>query len=118
MRLVENILCWPVNFVYPEYKTSDFIESFSEIVTIGTMLSQMFSESPSWDEDKKYVPEKMNVWIENREKEQIYKIDINAPLCAALRHQECYVYGGCPNFIITIHESPFEKHFLKGYFEK
>ena len=79
------------------------------------MLSNMFAESPPWDKDRKYKPESMNIWVENKEKETIFKIDINAPLNVALRHEENVIFGGCPSFIITVHQSPFEKNFVDKY---
>ena len=115
MTLKEGVLHWPVTFVYPEHQTTDFIESFSEELTLGTMLSQMFTETPPWDRDGKYAPERMSVWVENRQKESIHRVDINAPLNSVLRHQEMFVFGGCPSIIITVHQSPFESHFLKRY---
>ena len=115
MRVIEGMLHWPVTFVYPEYQTSDFIEKFAEDVTLGTMLTNVFAECPAWDREKKYTPENMNVWIENRKTEKIYKIDINATLNHALREKNCYVYGGCPSFIITARDCGYEKNWLKRY---
>ena len=79
------------------------------------MLTNMFTESPPWDKDRKYKPESINVWVENKEKETLHQIDINAPLNAALRHKQNVIYGGCPSFIITVHQSPFEKNFTAKY---
>lgn len=94
---------------------TDFIESFAEDTTLGTMLTNMFAEVPCWDQDRKYLVENMNVWIENRKSEKLFKIDINAPLNVALRHKNSLIHGGCPSFIITIEQCPFEKVFKSKY---
>ena len=81
----EGVLNWPVMFVYPEYGQTDFIQEFAEDVTLGTMLTEMFQERPPWDEENKYKPERMTLWIEHRKIQSIFEVDINAPLHAALR---------------------------------
>jgi len=113
-----GMLVWPVMFVYPEYGQTDFVQQFQEDITLGTMLTELFPEgepSPPWDLEQKYVPSKMTVWVENRKIQSIFQIDINAPLNSALRDKNCYVQGGCPSFIITIFNSPFEKSFKRKY---
>lgn len=115
VNLRDGLLHWPVTFVYPEYQMTDFIESFAEDTTLGTMLTNMFAEVPCWDQDRKYLVENMNVWIENRKSEKLFKIDINAPLNVALRHKNSLIHGGCPSFIITIEQCPFEKVFKSKY---
>ena len=47
------MLVWPVMLVYPEYGQTDFIQEFAENVTLGTMLTHVFDETPPWDEHKK-----------------------------------------------------------------
>jgi len=111
----EGVLNWPVMFVYPEYGQTDFIQEFAEDVTLGTMLTEMFQERPPWDEENKYKPERMTLWIEHRKIQSIFEVDINAPLHAALRMKNCYISGGCPNFIVTIRDSAFEKSFKRKY---
>ena len=49
----ENILVWPVMFVYPEYGQTDFVQEMDEDVSLGAMLENVFSERPPWDEQKK-----------------------------------------------------------------
>ena len=57
----------------------------------------------------------MSVWVEDRKIPAIFKLDIDSTLNSALRHKNCYVMNGCPSFIITIANSPFEKSFKKKY---
>ena len=49
----ENMLVWPVMFVYPEYGQTDFIQAFEEDCSLGAMLQSMFEERPPWDEESK-----------------------------------------------------------------
>ena len=81
----DGVLNWPVMFVYPEYGQTDFIQAFAEDVTLGSMLTEMFQERPPWDQEGKYKPEQMTLWIEHRKIQSIFQVDINAPLHAALR---------------------------------
>ena len=140
----DGVLNWPVMFVYPEYGQTDFIQAFAEDVTLGSMLTEMFQERPPWDQEGKYKPEQMTLWIEHRKIQSIFQVDINAPLHAALRivhfstsclrlprprypdiskdsimnnkrMKNCYISGGCPNFIVTIRDSAFEKSFKRKY---
>lgn len=146
----DGVLIWPVMFVYPEYGQTDFIQAFPEDVTLGSMLTEMFQERPPWDQEGKYKPEEMTLWIEHRKIQSIFQVDINAPLHAALRNvhfygsnnksypdskkdkswtelsgqflkmnnnrmKNCYISGGCPNFIVTIRDSAFEKSFKRKY---
>jgi len=115
VHLSGGILTWPVTFVYPEHTTSDFIEKFAENVTIYEMISLMFEERPTWDNEGKYTVDNVNIWTENRTLEKLIKVDLGAPLNSALRMKNVVVYGGCPNLIVTARGSPFEKHFLGKY---
>lgn len=59
-------LIWPVLFLYPEYKITDFVQEFHEDVTFESMLEEMFSESPGWDEQGKYKPGKLSIYYQDK----------------------------------------------------
>src|SRR5438270_6856026 len=47
-------LIWPVFFLYPEYKESDFITSFNEDTTFLDHLEVIFEYPAPWDVDNRY----------------------------------------------------------------
>ncbi|ESN92960.1 hypothetical protein HELRODRAFT_189633 [Helobdella robusta] len=63
-------LLFPVMFLYPEYNQSDFIMSFHEHSKFEEHLEAMFGpccDPPSWDEQKLYLPSKLQVYFEERD---------------------------------------------------
>ena len=84
MNIAENgaSLEWPVIFLYPEFGQTDFIEAFHEdstfvffvdkgsffyfinfvnFLSFDDHLDLMFSESPTWDTEKKYTKKSLTV---------------------------------------------------------
>src|ERR1700722_3972980 len=59
-----NTLIWPVFFLYPEYKESDFIESFNEETTFLDHLKVIFEQYAPWDNEKKYITSQLLVYFE------------------------------------------------------
>lgn len=57
-------LVWPVVFLYPEYKTMDYIQGFNEKIKLINMFETVFSEVSEWDIEEKYKPELINVYYE------------------------------------------------------
>ncbi|NXV80254.1 TTC4 protein, partial [Atlantisia rogersi] len=54
-------LTWPVLFLYPEHKQTDFIEAFHENSRFIDHLMVMFAELPPWDLERKYLPSNLEV---------------------------------------------------------
>jgi len=117
-----NVLVWPVLFLYPEYGETDFIEEFTELNTINDHLELMFdqSEPAPWDKDRKYSSSKnINVYFEDARCEarpKLVHVDTNMSLLSVLSSTEYPgVTAGTPAFVLLAKDSPFEKEFLSKY---
>lgn len=109
----QGVLHWPVLFLYPEYRQTDFISAFCENSSFIDHLTVMFGEElPPWDTDKKYSPQNLQLFIEDHEKGHIYEVDVTKSLLSVLQHTRCSVKQGTPSFIILVKGSPFCKQFL------
>ncbi|KAG9277344.1 tetratricopeptide repeat protein 4 [Astyanax mexicanus] len=109
----QGVLHWPVLFLYPEYRQTDFISAFCENSSFIDHLTVMFREElPPWDTDKKYCPQNLQLFIEDHEKGHIYEVDVTKSLLSVLQHTRCSVKQGTPSFIILVKDSPFCKQFL------
>nr|XP_033771380.1 tetratricopeptide repeat protein 4 isoform X3 [Geotrypetes seraphini] len=60
-----NNLHWPVLFLYPEYRLTDFISAFHESSRFIDHLVMMFAEDqPPWDVERKYHPNELEaLWM-------------------------------------------------------
>uniref|UniRef100_A0A8B9J6D3 Cns1/TTC4 wheel domain-containing protein n=1 Tax=Astyanax mexicanus TaxID=7994 RepID=A0A8B9J6D3_ASTMX len=83
----QGVLHWPVLFLYPEYRQTDFISAFCENSSFIDHLTVMFREElPPWDTDKKYCPQNLQLFIEDHEKGHIYEVDVTKSLLSVLQH--------------------------------
>ena len=117
-----NVLVWPVLFLYPEHGETDFIEQFTESDTIDDHLSIMFdqSEPPPWDIDGKYRSStNIHTYFEDSRCEarpKLVKVDTKKSLLKVLCSDKYPgVIAGTPTFILLAKDSPFEKEFLSKY---
>ncbi|KAI8146367.1 hypothetical protein BJV82DRAFT_510627 [Fennellomyces sp. T-0311] len=112
-----NTLSWPVFFLYPQYKESDYIQSFNETNTFMDHLEVMFEQRAPWDERGEYTPGNVEVYFENNQKlrPSIIKIGKKLPLGKILSLDQYVVTNGVPSFIILPKNSPFKDEFLKKY---
>ncbi|XP_071117917.1 tetratricopeptide repeat protein 4-like [Haliotis cracherodii] len=109
---------WPVLFFYPEHGQTDFIEAFNENNVFWDHLCHMFGpgvEPPPWDEDKKYTPEAIEIFFEDRVKEELHKVDPSSSLLQAMRHEKFTVNAGTPCFILLVVGSKCWTDYLKRY---
>jgi len=62
----EGDLEWPLLFIYEEHSQTDFVEFWSVLMPLETMLQQMFpgSRYAAWDAEEKYVWDKVSVYLE------------------------------------------------------
>ncbi|RHZ46535.1 hypothetical protein Glove_615g4 [Diversispora epigaea] len=122
----ENQLIWPVVFLYPEYKQSDFITEFNEENTFQDHLEIMFGDnSAPWDVSKKYINiDKLEIYYEyNLEgggggegAPRLLKINKNCNLRKVLSHPKYIVKNGIPSFFILSDLSgEFKNKFLANY---
>ncbi|KAF7663956.1 hypothetical protein LDENG_00194030 [Lucifuga dentata] len=106
---------WPVLFLYPEHQQTDFISAFCESSCFIDHLMVVFGEElPPWDTDRKYLPQNLQLFFEDEEKETLYQVNPEASLLEVLQHKRFFVKAGTPSFLILVNDSPFSKQFLKG----
>ncbi|RIB16624.1 hypothetical protein C2G38_2189450 [Gigaspora rosea] len=114
-------LIWPVVFLYPEYKESDFIEAFNEENTFLDHLEVIFEQPAPWDIERKYTSNNIQIYYEytlstgNEEKQKLIRIGKNCTLKEVLSHPKYVVKNGIPNFIILPHQGKFQEEFLAKY---
>lgn len=110
----QGLLHWPVLFLYPEHQQSDFISAFCENNCFVDHLAVMFEELPPWDTDRKYLPQNLQLFFEDVQKEKLYQVDPETSLLKTLQHKRFFVKGGTPSFIVLVNGSSFWKQFLSG----
>ncbi|KTF94621.1 hypothetical protein cypCar_00002297 [Cyprinus carpio] len=75
----------------------------------------MFGEElPPWDLERKYQPQNLQLFLEDPDKGDLYRVDLEKSLLDILQHQKCSVKAGTPSFIVLVSGSPFSKQFLSG----
>ncbi|KAM3876337.1 tetratricopeptide repeat protein 4 [Diretmus argenteus] len=111
----QGSLHWPVLFLYPEHQQSDFISAFCDSSCAMDHLAVMFGEElPPWDTDRKYLPQNLQLFFEDQERETLFQVDPETPLLKVLQHKRCFVRAGTPSFIVTVKDSSFWKQFSTG----
>nr|XP_034821751.2 tetratricopeptide repeat protein 4 isoform X2 [Pan paniscus] len=107
-------LSWPVLFLYPEYAQSDFISAFHEDSRFIDHLMVMFGETPSWDLEQKYCPDNLEVYFEDEDRAELYRVPAKSTLLQVLQHQRYFVKALTPAFLVCVGSSPFCKNYLQG----
>lgn len=107
-------LSWPVLFLYPEYAQSDFIATFHEDSRFVDHLMVMFAETPSWDLERKYCPDNLEVYFEDEDRAELYQVPPESTLLHVLQHPRYFVKALTPAFLVCVGSSPFCRHYLQG----
>jgi hypothetical protein len=121
-----NHLIWPVFFLYPEYKESDFIESFDEETTFLDHLEVMFEQYAPWDNEKNYIPSQLLVYFEydipttvvggdTVPTTKLVKVGKKCTLREVLSNSKYVVKDGIPRFFILSKKGNFNEEFLAKY---
>ena len=122
-----NNLIWPVFFLYPDYKESDFIESFDEETTFLDHLEVMFEQYAPWDNEKKYIPSQLLVYFEYNvpttvvgggdavPTAKLVKIGKKCTLKEVLSNSKYVVKDGIPSFFILSKRGSFNEEFSAKY---
>ncbi|KAF7711798.1 tetratricopeptide repeat protein 4 [Silurus meridionalis] len=111
----QGTLHWPVLFLYPEHRQTDFISAFCENSSFIDHIAVMFGEElPPWDTDKKYQPQNLQLFFEDHKKGHLYEVTLETSLLDVLKHPGCFVKEGSPSFIILVKGSSFCRQFLSG----
>ncbi|KAL3869098.1 hypothetical protein ACJMK2_041823 [Sinanodonta woodiana] len=114
----DNILHWPVLFLYPQYTETDYIEAFCEKHRFIDHLQDMFGPDvppPPWDKEGFYTPDRLQIFYEDKEKEKLYKVNKEWTLLHCLQQKRYKVFGGTPTFLLLPSGTTFETEFLKRY---
>lgn len=111
----QGVLHWPVLFLYPEHRQTDFVSAFCENSSFIDHLTVMFGEElPPWDTDRKYKPQNLQLFLEDHKKGHLYEVNLETSLLDILQCPGCFIKEGTPSFIILVKGSPFCKQFLSG----
>ncbi|KAJ2323211.1 HSP70/90 co-chaperone, partial [Coemansia sp. RSA 2673] len=116
-------LLWPVFFLYPESKESDFVERFDETLTLRDMLQEVLAEPPNWDDRRspKYVLDAVDIFFLSRpvggfdEDERLVKVSIDTCLGVILNSDKYVIRDGIPNFLVLPRNDPFTAQFIERY---
>ncbi|OAD52127.1 Tetratricopeptide repeat protein 4, partial [Eufriesea mexicana] len=111
----QNNLIWPVMILYPETQQTDFIQNFHEDTLLIEQLEQLFYEPPTWDSQRRYTLQNINVYFEGKDKCSLHKVNIHQSLGKILQDERFIVRGGTPAFLIFVKFSEAEKRFLANY---
>ncbi|NXU18606.1 TTC4 protein, partial [Pardalotus punctatus] len=107
-------LNWPVLFLYPEHEQTDFTVAFHENSRFIDHLMVMFAELPPWDLEKKYLPNNVELYFEDEEREEMYEVNPEQTLLQALQHERYFVKAGTPTVLVFAKRSPFSKKYFSG----
>ncbi|ELK06188.1 tetratricopeptide repeat protein 4 isoform X1 [Pteropus alecto] len=107
-------LSWPVLLLYPEYAQSDFISTFHEDSRFIDHLMVMFGEMPSWDLEQKYCPDNLEVYFEDEDRAELYRVPPKSTLLQVLQHPRYFVKALTPTFLVCVGSSPFCRNYLQG----
>ncbi|KAJ9065259.1 HSP70/90 co-chaperone [Entomophthora muscae] len=115
-------LIWPVFFLYPEFKESDFIEKCEDGTSFMDHLEVMFEMPAPWDnpESPKYTKDSIEVYFEsfptNVTKPSLVKVGKKCTIRQVLSHPKYFVVSGVPSFIILSNDSKvFKEEFIARY---
>ncbi|NWY55681.1 TTC4 protein, partial [Chionis minor] len=107
-------LNWPVLFLYPEHEQTDFIAAFHENSRFIDHLMVMFAELPPWDLERKYLPSNLELYFEDEERAEMYKLNPEHTLLQVLQHPRYFVKAGTPTILAFVKRSPFSKKYFSG----
>ncbi|KAJ2078981.1 HSP70/90 co-chaperone [Coemansia sp. S100] len=116
-------LLWPVFFLYPESKESDFVEKFDESLTLRDMLQEVLAEPPHWDDRQrpKYTLDNVDTYFLSRpvggfdEDERLVKVSMDARLGIILNNEKYVIRDGIPSFVVLPRNDPFATQFIDRY---
>eukprot|EP00040_Diaphanoeca_grandis_P005905 m.35044 g.35044 ORF g.35044 m.35044 type:complete len:434 (+) comp17075_c0_seq1:183-1484(+) len=121
-----KLLHWPVMFLYPEHKQTDFVKDFCEGNSFEDHLGSMFPAKGSqipWDSDRKYKITDLEIYFESQPKKtksghtktDLVKVDGRLTLLEAMRDPRYTIVDFTPGFFVCVKGSPFLEMFLKDH---
>uniref|UniRef100_A0A8D2EWC0 Cns1/TTC4 wheel domain-containing protein n=1 Tax=Theropithecus gelada TaxID=9565 RepID=A0A8D2EWC0_THEGE len=100
-------LSWPVLLLYPEYAQLDFISAFHEDSRFIDHLMVMFGETPSRDLEQKYCSDNLEVYVEDEDRAELYRVPAKGTLLQVLQHHRYFVNALTPAFLVCVGSKPF-----------
>lgn len=113
-----KLIHWPVTFVYPEHRQTDFIIDFCEGHAFEDHIEVIFGSDDviPWDSEQKYRPGNVNIFFETQPDAQksttLIHIDPRRTLYEVCADRRFVVVDMAPAFILTAKGSSFESQFL------
>ncbi|CAO3590867.1 unnamed protein product [Absidia cylindrospora] len=115
-----DTMSWPVFFLYPEYKESDYIQQFDENNAFQDHLNVILEQPAPWDQHHAYTPDNVQVYFENNQglHPSLLKVGNKLPLAKILALKQYVITNGVPSFIILPKSGAFKDEFLEKYKNK
>jgi len=111
---LEDVLVWPVLFLYPEFGQTDFIREFQETEKFLDHLDVMFSTPPPWDVERTYNVDTIEIYFESRTRPDVLlKVPLEMTLGQILSHSEYLVTNGLPSFLVYSKSAASRDHLSK-----
>lgn len=103
--------------MYPEYKESDYIQSFNETNTFQDHLEIMFEQPAPWDLRNEYTIDNIELYFEDIRglNPKLIKIGKKLPLGKILSLDQYIIKNGVPSFIVLPKNSPFKQEFIDKF---
>ncbi|KAJ1985988.1 HSP70/90 co-chaperone [Dimargaris cristalligena] len=112
-------LLWPVFFLYPEFKETDFVEAFDELDTFQDHLDTILEHPAPWDPKHQYSPTNVELYFEYfptpAAEPKLLKVGLSCTLAQALSHPRYTVVNSIPAFIMLAKSGSFREQFLAKY---
>ncbi|KAI9018984.1 hypothetical protein DFJ74DRAFT_608140 [Hyaloraphidium curvatum] len=112
-----NRLFWPVFFLYPEHKESDFVKAFDEADTLDDQLETMFEELAPWDSAGEYRADSVDVFVEDADSDgkRLFRVPSAKTLGEILQSRGFVVKNGIPSFFVVPRTGASRERFLGRY---
>jgi tetratricopeptide (TPR) repeat protein len=106
-------LFWPVFFLYPEHKESDFVRAFDEADTLADQLETMFEDPAPWDSKGEYCVDNLELYVDNQKSEgKLWKVPPEKTLGEVLASEGFVIVDGTPSFFVVPKTGEARERFL------
>jgi len=108
----ENVLAWPVQFVYPEYHILECSTCCREDIPLRDILGEMLSSRAEWDAMGKYTIDNSNLRISTVLDSAYKHVSLDDCLKNLYTRNGFSVSGGVPSFVVVLAGTEEEKRLL------
>jgi len=109
----EEVLVFPVMFIYAQYNQTDFIQQFTETTKFMDQFKVIFKDFAPWDERGEYKPKKLDVYFTNKHN-NLVKMNAKKTLAQIINRKD-YDIPHIPVFYILPKKSNFTQEFKQTY---